>query len=124
MNFLNNKLFVFVGVITFMVGCEYSNVETKFPVCDTNAVSYNNHIKPILQTNCYSCHGTNTNDNSGGIILEDYNTLKVFASNGYLYGNVAHLPFPYHAMPPRGNKLSNCDINKIKAWVDNGSPEN
>lgn len=111
-------------LITFFTTCEYSNVESKFPNCDTVNVSYSKVVKPILATNCYRCHGTNSNDNSGGIDLENYDILKIFAGNGYLYGDIAQLPFPYHAMPPDGGKLSNCEIIKIKAWINLGYPNN
>jgi hypothetical protein len=106
-----------------MSSCKYNNQEELYPVCDTSTVTYSGTIVPILHDNCYRCHGTNSNSKSGGIILEDYNVLKKYAADGRLYGNVAHLP-NYIAMPFDGGKLSDCDIAKIKSWVDKGYPNN
>ncbi len=110
-------------MIVAIPSCKYNNLEELYPVCDTVTVTYNATIVPILVNNCYRCHGTSSNSGSGGIILQDYNVLKTYAADGSLYGNVAHLP-GYIAMPYDGGKLSDCDISKIKKWVDSGYPNN
>ena len=120
------KLFlsaILIAAVFVLPSCKYNNQETLYPVCDTMQVTYSGTIVPILKDNCYRCHGTTTNTGSSGIILEDYNVLKGYAADGRLYGNVAHLP-NYIPMPYDGGKLSDCDINKIKSWVDKGYPTN
>jgi hypothetical protein len=114
---------LFVTTIFVMHSCKYNNKEELFPICDTAQVTYSGTIIPILNDNCYRCHGTATNSGSGGIILQDYNVLKGFAADGRLYGNVAHLP-GYIPMPYDGGKLSDCVLQKIKKWIDNGYPNN
>ena len=114
-------------VITFismmLESCKYNNVEEMRNSCDTTQVTYSGTIVPILEANCYRCHGTNSNSGSGGIILQDYNVLSGFASDGKLYGNAAHLP-GYIPMPYDGGKLSDCDLAKLKKWIDSGHPNN
>jgi cytochrome c553 len=91
--------------------------------CDTTTMSYQNDIVPILSANCYSCHGENSNSNSMGIILEGHSNLQPRAISGTLVGVITHASgFP--AMPQNAGKLSECNINKIKAWVDAGALDN
>ena len=91
--------------------------------CVTENMSYMNDIVPILQANCYSCHGTNTSSGSNGNILEGYNNLKTRVDNGKLMGSINHsagfVPMPY-----QGIKLPDCTIDKIQAWIDDGALEN
>lgn len=90
--------------------------------CVTTDMSFATHIKPILQSNCYSCH-SNANFAVSGVKLEDHADVKAHADDGDLMGTITHAAgFP--AMPQGGSKLSNCNISKIRAWVDAGAPNN
>lgn len=91
--------------------------------CDTTNRQYAAHVVPILQANCYSCHGTNTNSGSEGIILEGYANIKPRADNGVLLSAINH-ESGYPAMPKDAAKLSACDINIITSWVRNGAQNN
>jgi cytochrome c553 len=74
-----------------------------------------------MQTNCNTCHNTTTA--SGGWITDNYTNLKTIATNGKLYGAVSHAS-GFSFMPQNANKLNDCDIAKIKKWIDSGSPNN
>jgi hypothetical protein len=52
--------------------------------CDTTSVKYATDIVPILQNNCYECHGNGSSAGSGGILLEGYSNLVPWAANGSL----------------------------------------
>ena len=54
---------------------------------------------------------------------DGYNNVKVAAANGKLYGAISHSE-GFAPMPQGGNKMTACHINKIKAWIDAGAPEN
>ncbi len=114
-------LVLLLSILFVLPSCKYNNEEEFF--CDTTQVTYGTTIIPILHDNCYRCHSTATNTGSGGIILEDYDVLKTFAADGRLYGNIAHLP-NYKPMPSDGGKLTDCQILKIKNWLDKGYPNN
>jgi len=110
--------------------CSKSNeeeVKTGFygstpPNCDTANMSYATDIKPILQANCYSCHSNSTFTISG-TKLENYNDLIHHVEEGDVLGAITHAAgFP--AMPENAPKLSDCDINKIKAWIERGALNN
>jgi mono/diheme cytochrome c family protein len=87
--------------------------------CDTVGMTYTADVVPILQNNCYSCHGTGNTAGSGGVLLEGYANLKPYAVNGQLVGNISHAA-GYNAMPYGLPKLPDCEINTIVDWVNNG----
>jgi hypothetical protein len=110
--------FVFTGL--FFTGCYYDNEEELYPGsvdCDVTNVDYSTVIKPIADSNCAisGCHvpGTGLPD------LTTYVGLKTIADNGKLNDRVV----VRKDMPPSG-PLSNCDIDKIEAWISQGAPEN
>jgi hypothetical protein len=91
--------------------------------CDTTGMSYQTDIVPILSANCYACHGENSNTSGMGIILEGYGNIQPKAVSGTLIGVITHASgFP--AMPKDAGKLSDCNIAKIRAWVDAGAQDN
>jgi uncharacterized membrane protein len=89
--------------------------------CDTTNVKYSTHIKPIIQNACLGCH--NGASPGGGINLATYAGVKAIADNGKFFGSISHLT-GYKAMPQNGNKLSDCQINMVKIWINQGSPDN
>jgi Cytochrome C oxidase, cbb3-type, subunit III len=119
-------LCLIAGIIMLIIGCSKTSedqLQTP-PVaseCDTANMSYSTDVEPILQANCYSCHGNGNVD--GGITLDSYANLKSFADNGVLIGVITHAA-GYPPMPEDGPKLSDCDINKIKDWINRGAINN
>ncbi len=125
------RLFPFAIVLLFIsltlsfAGCSKES-EDKLAVnhpCDTTAVKYSTGVVPILQDNCYSCHGASSNSGSGGIILEGYNNIKAYVNQGYVVGNVTHAA-GFAAMPYQLPKLPDCEVNTIVAWVHQGALNN
>lgn len=115
--------FAFTLTSLLITGCYYDNEEDLYPenTCVTSNMSYSNNILPILEDNRYSCHSQVSNQ--GGVTLEGYNNLKSYVDNGKLIGVINHQSgFP--AMPQGVSKLGQCQIDKIEAWVDQGSPNN
>lgn len=111
-----------------MVSCSKSNeVELSqqgnggTPTCDTVNMTFAANVVPILQANCYSCHA-NGNVN-GGVTLGTYAGVNAVVQNGNLLAAITHTggvtPMPYQ-LP----KLSDCDINKIKDWINRGALNN
>lgn len=88
--------------------------------CDTLSTTFSGTVFPIIQTNCIGCHSGPVI--SGGVDLSDYNNIYTHVVNGSLYGSVNQLP-GYTAMP-LGSRLSDCDINKINFWINDGAPNN
>jgi hypothetical protein len=89
--------------------------------CDTANMQYTRDVLPIISGSCYSCHG---NGNvSGGVSLGNYASVKTQADNGNLLHVINH-DAGYPAMPQGGSKLSDCNINKIRSWINHGALNN
>jgi hypothetical protein len=92
------------------------------PGCDTSAsVSFSSTITPILTAKCTGCHG-GTNPQAG-INLTTYAGVKAKINDGRFWGAINHQP-GFSPMPKNGSKLPDCDLAKIKKWIDAGSPNN
>lgn len=90
-------------------------------VCDTLQASYAQDVVPILQPNCIGCHsGGNP---GGGIRLNTYAGVREVVLDGRLLGSITRAS-GFRAMPKNGDPLSACEISIIKAWINNGAPEN
>ena len=111
-------------------GCSHNKADVDYPgqpgnTCDTVNMRYSVEIKAILDGHCKSCH-----DGAAitGFDLYDYATISGLALDGnFTYGTL--LSAVMHKggapeMPKDGAKLSDCDINKITAWVNAVAPDN
>ena len=116
---------LFLLTIIIAVSCSKSNEEdmtTPTPSgCDTVNMTYAADVVPVLKANCYSCHGNG--GNSGGVNLDTYNNVKAQADNGALLGSITHVS-GYTPMPLNGGKLSDCNINVIRDWINHGALNN
>jgi cytochrome c551/c552 len=86
--------------------------------CDTANMSYTTNVIPILQRHCYSCHAANVA--TGGVVLEGYNNLRDYRT--VLTGVTSRLP-GYIPMPPAA-PLSACEMQTLRAWVNQGARNN
>ena len=89
--------------------------------CDTTKFTFAANINPIMQNSCVGCH--NAASLGGGVNLNGYSNVKVYATNGKLYGSVAHQP-GYIAMPQGSSKLSDCNLRIIQKWIEAGALNN
>lgn len=118
-------MITFMGATIILAGCYY-DVESELygatGPCDTANVRYSTAVVGLLQNyGCLGCHsGVSA---SGGIRLDGYSNVKIMADNGKLFGAINHSN-GFSPMPQGGNKMLPCDINKIKTWIDAGSPNN
>lgn len=121
------SLYFFIGCLLLTMlsvsSCYYDKEEVLYPdsVCDTADVRYSTTIQPVLSSNCVSCHGGSTP--SAGIKLDTYDGVSIQAANGRLWGAVSHSS-NFSPMPKNANKLSACNLAKIRKWLDAGHPNN
>jgi hypothetical protein len=118
---------LFIGLS--LTGCYYDTEEELYPdsgtptTCDTTTVRYSVEVKSILDSKCNTCHGGASA--SAGIRLDTYADTKAYLDaqkvrfvSSVVQDGVASV------MPKGGAKLIDCDINKLKAWINAGYPEN
>jgi hypothetical protein len=128
-NMLIRILLCFVTIILIFSSCKKENEETLInkqggpAACDTSNIQYTNNVVAILINNCYECHNRSNGINEAGVNLGIYANVKSLVDNGFIIGVITHAP-GYPPMPDGRPKLSDCDINKIKAWINTGAPNN
>ena len=115
-----------MGVLAFVAmlasGCYYDIEEELYPnSCNTDNVTYNTTIVAILDRDCLGCHGDLSQN--GGINLDGYDRVKKHVDNGKLIGSIRH-ESGFSAMPQGKSKLTDCAIEKIQVWIDQGAPDN
>jgi uncharacterized membrane protein len=118
--------FLFFGLVSLFTGCFYDKEELLYPTppCDPAGSTYSATVAPIISARCVSCHGSAVaNVNAAGIVLDNYNSIKPYATNGKLAGAINHAS-GYQPMPKNSAKLPSCDIAKITDWVNNGALNN
>jgi mono/diheme cytochrome c family protein len=116
------KIILSIAIISLISSCYYDNEEVLYPNngnCDTTNVTYTNTIQPIMSQSCTGCHGSSSP--SGGIDLTTYSLVRASAEDGSLLGTMA-FQSGYSPMPKGGNKVSDCTLNKIQAWINKGYP--
>ena len=89
--------------------------------CDTTNVTYSASILPLITNKCRGCHSGNAP--SGNLDLTTHQTLQGVALNGRLLGSVTHAS-GFVPMPPGGSKLSDCETEMIRMWIDQNAPNN
>lgn len=128
MNF--NKIFLSsLLLITITWSCVKENEEDLYPINinNTDKISFENDIQPILETNCFQCHSNTTNSATSlsrfgdGVTLEgEENVKKIIGfenQKGYLINNIKHVS-GFSKMPRGGNKLSDQNIELIEKWIE------
>lgn len=90
--------------------------ETENNGCNTDEISYNTGIAAILTENCNmaGCHNS-----SGAHPLTNYEELMIYVNSGAFERRVIE----QKNMPPAGS-LTDCELEKITAWLGSGAPEN
>ncbi|MEX1240096.1 MAG: hypothetical protein WEB30_10275 [Cyclobacteriaceae bacterium] len=113
-------------VLCAIAGCYDDTEEALYgaTICDLSQVTFSKSILPIISKSCYACHSaTNAPVNGSGIVLEGYDKIIVAVNNGLLIESIIHGP-DATAMPKGAPKLSDCTINTIKKWLEDGAMNN
>ncbi|MFA5330137.1 MAG: cytochrome c [Prolixibacteraceae bacterium] len=115
-------------IIVSLTACYYDSEEKLYPQvstsCDLTNVTFSATVKPILQASCLTCHSNaKGNNDGGGVKIENYADVVTYVNNGKLMGSIRH-ETGYIAMPNGGGKLTDCEINQLQTWIDNGTLNN
>ncbi|MCB0697171.1 MAG: hypothetical protein KDC07_07385 [Chitinophagaceae bacterium] len=90
--------------------------------CDTNNLSFATDIQPIMNQYCAipDCHDAITK--SFFHDLSNYDGVKKCADGGRMIPSIKQ-ESGYLPMPKGMNKLGDCEISRISAWVNAGMPQ-
>ena len=97
--------------------------------CDTTDVTYTNTVKSIFESNGCTDAGCHPATNSAiNFSLASYADYTNYARKDQLVGAInwdaGFQQMPRDSTTLMGSmQLADCDIQKIEAWVDAGSPE-
>ena len=121
------KYLVFIAFIAcfsllICTSCTYDNKEEllKDFQCDTSNIVYND-LTYIFTGICTTCHNIAYTERDE-ILMDNYGNVKSSINTGLVLPAIKHVG--PNNMPDDLPKLSDCDINKIETWINNGMPEN
>jgi hypothetical protein len=115
------KIIGVVMSLTMLAGCYYDNKEELYPntygteiTCDTANITYTNSIKTLVDANCASssCHaagGTSPDLSSYTNVTNNITRVKARAID--------------LKTMPASSPLTVCEINKLQAWINAGTPK-
>jgi mono/diheme cytochrome c family protein len=94
---------------------------------------FENKIRPLLTKNCYKCHSSESLKLKGGLLLDTREGLLKGGDTGLaivpgdpeksLLIKAVRYTDPDLQMPPKGDKLSDEQINDLVTWVKMGAPD-
>ncbi len=98
---------------------------------DEKKVTFEEHIKPIFREHCVTCHSES--DKESDLALDTYASSMAGGSSGAvivennsngsrLFALLTHAERPY--MPPDQDPIAKEQIALVKAWIEQGMPEN
>ena len=120
---LNKWFIAFLTLCILASACRHDPIVQPVDenTCDSTNVSFTKSVLPILNKHCNSCHSSSVQTH--GIILDHYESVRIFAIEGSLYGaiirNGEYAPMPYSAA-----KLDVCSIALIHHWIKEGIKDN
>ena len=102
-------------------------VATAASAQEAQKLTYDDHIRPLLENKCFSCH--NPDKKKGGLEMTSYSGLMNGGSGGAvvdagnpsgsrLWTMSAHKEEPY--MPPEGAPLEAKDVALLSKWIEGG----
>ena len=89
--------------------------------CDPQAFAFAADIQPLLENYCVGCH--NGSRQEGGVNLSSHANILPYVNNGGLMATIRGDQY-YPIMPPTGSRFSDCRIEQIQNWINDGAPNN
>lgn len=122
---------VFGSVLQVLLACLTAVAATtpELPPPVSRSVDFLKEIQPLLEQNCYSCHGPDKQkadlrwDNKASVFKSgDHGPILVpgDSAGSRVIKLVAGLD-PETVMPPKGDRLTSQQIGLLRAWIDQGA---
>lgn len=109
-----------IGSAAFFSGCYYDVEQELYgSSCDTSAVTYSGTVAPMLQSNgCLGCHAAPATAGNNIVLDNQASIASLVQQNRFISGADRMPPSP---SPPA---LTDCNMDKLRAWVNAGAPNN
>lgn len=107
--------------LTILAACTNNKEEDLPNACITTDMKYDADMKNILvNQGCVGCH--NSQSANGNIVLDNYEDVK--ANINKILPAIKHdASLSSNKFMPPGGQLSQCEIDKIQAWSNDGTPQ-
>jgi len=106
-----------------MFSCGDDDDDDEPGTCTTEGLTYGNYAEDFLINNCSTLGGCHVEANKDGIgSFETYEDAKELVDRGRIIGAINHQD-GFSNMPKGEEKLDDCSIDKLTAWVNDGAPE-
>jgi len=96
------------------------------PAMASAAIVYEKDILPIFEKNCSRCHGNGKSKGGVSIVADDMKSdigriiIPKNPEESMIY-EVLSSPTIKNKMPPKGRKLAQRDIDKVRDWIMGGA---
>src|SRR5688572_3627593 len=112
----------FTPIFALLQSCTYDKeLIVIVAAYDTSNIFFAADVQPLIQANCFSCHGNGSS--FGNMSLDTYVEVKQAAVKGSLLGSVSQSA-GFSPMPKEADKLSDCNIQLITSWINQGIKDN
>jgi hypothetical protein len=114
------KLLFAVVATTLLSGCYYDVEQELYSSnCDTSGVTYSGTVVPMLQANgCLGCHTAPATAGNNIVLDNQASIASLVQQNRFISGADRMPPSP---SPPA---LTDCNMDKLRAWANAGAPNN
>ncbi|RZJ28585.1 MAG: hypothetical protein EOO48_09485 [Flavobacterium sp.] len=116
------KIIALLGGALLVSACENdSPADLTYPV-PQETITYNAHVKTIINNNCIICHGT-TPSNGAPMPLTTYSAVKQAVQSRGLLDRISRPQGAPGMMPNGGTRLPQSQIELINQWAVQGLQE-
>lgn len=113
-------LFLCALVLAFF-SCGDGEEDPMVDECNTDNITYTNTVATIFNSTC-ATPGCHVGPNTATFPLENYAQSVLAVGFGQIVDAINHAS-NVEPMPRGADKLEQCDIDKITAWINAGAPE-
>lgn len=124
------RRFALCLLAAFVLSTVVNRADNMARAADQESIDYERDIQPILQKNCLECHGPRKQESDFRVDLRS-KLLRGgdFAEPAVIPGKGNESPLikfvrgdaPDLIMPPEGNRLSDGEVKRLRAWIDEGA---